>query len=251
MKTFLPKTRMKTIIWFDRTAESIPWEMAQGKATYKKLLAPTIELNLLLTLQRQEHLDLVCEKLVDNWLKIKLLLETRKDLVNKDCQDKISPKGERFLYQANLLAIRYSPELKRFYTDIALECILGGEWKIESGRSKTYAEIVRLLTDWKAARTDITLLVDKSYLRAIGETHEGEENAIYVEEEEDDEEETLPKRQPLQEERDNETSSGSQGGEVPLPKGETDPPLDNLTNEFEDSTSFSGLESAFKSGEEQ
>jgi len=250
MGEFLPGTRVKTIIWYDKTAQSLDWEVAQGKSRTKKLFAPTIELNLLLTETRQKRIDLVCKRLVDNWLKVKILLCTRKDLVQRGVRNEVSPYGERLLYQANLTAIAESPKLRRYYTDVALESILNGDWNVDTERARNWTQVTRLLTDWKEAGTELENLIDKVYLTVTKENQKDMENAIYYEEEDDEEEENLQEGEEVLDEPGDLPNQGPTGGEVYIPEGEGDAPLDTTEHDTKERSTFRGLGPALQGREE-
>jgi len=170
LKHFLPLTRVATVSWLNAVASSLPWECAQGSGIAKFTKSVTVELNVVKTLDRvysinEDRLDLVVQRLVDNWVNLKVLLGTREQLKEKELLDYVTGEVERILYKANLEVIKKTPHLNRKFTNVAIDSILAGTWNVDDVYSKKYADITRLLKAWRAASTDLENVSDKFYQR--------------------------------------------------------------------------------------
>lgn len=125
---FLPHIQISTIIYVDKRAESFPWDSAQGDDLKNDRAAIEINVSRILS---HDRLPEATHRIIENWLKIYLVLGTRQDLINKHIRGDVSLEGHNILYAANFNVVMESPELKRRYYTLAIDRILNGQWFIE------------------------------------------------------------------------------------------------------------------------
>ncbi len=163
---FLPNIKVRTSVIFDKRGAQLPWEVAQGKFAAYLGLKDTIELNMH-KIVRLERNDLVAEQMVKQWLLVKILIDTREDLEVRGIREHLPGTYEQLIFKTNLKVIYETAHLKRYYTNMAIENILNGEWIVDDTYGRAYADLGKLLRYWLDASTDIENLRDKVYLGSI------------------------------------------------------------------------------------
>lgn len=172
-KTVLPIVPTTTIVWFDQNATSFLWDSALGseKGDKKKGDVPLIELNLVKMLEEErQHLADSVMRLVQSWVSLQILVESRYFLSSIGVREDLSYEGERDFITAIGSITNSSPKTYRYYVNRALSNILRGEWKLDNEIPNTYPRLLRLLEAWLEAGSDITDVNDAFFLQSVYES---------------------------------------------------------------------------------
>lgn len=210
---FLPNIKVRTIVIFDKRGEFLPWDVAQGKYSSYFGIKDTIELNMDKIIELDRN-DLVAEQMVKQWLLVKILIDTREDLEVRGIREHLPGTYEQLIFNTNLRVIYETPHLKRYYTNMAIENILNGEWIVDDSYGRAYADLSKMLRYWLDASTDLENLRDKVYLNSLLEGKKKKakkvEEVVEEEDEADFEEELEDVVQEVENGRDAEDMNGDE-----------------------------------------
>jgi len=167
----LPSVKTKTIIWYNREAHNLKWDVAQGRYFLGKKELISIELNMsYITKEGNDKLDLIAALMVEKWFNIRVLLETKAALQQLGVYSYISDSGIEALYKTNLSVIRTSPVLNRRYTNKALNSFSQPDtWIMDEEEPAEYIRLTKILKAWRAVGGSIVDLVDRFYLQTLAE----------------------------------------------------------------------------------
>ena len=162
MISFLPNIRVTTIVSAnEHVLKHCHWEAAQGDDF--KNQRPTIELNLLRTLQNRSPEE-TSEEIVRNWISLYIILTTRQDLIHKQVRGWFSEKSEQILETANFKAVLESPQLLREYSITALANITLGRWLYDSHYVTAVTSTHTILSDWLKLSLALEESEEKCYI---------------------------------------------------------------------------------------
>ena len=177
---FLPKSRIRTTVWWDNKSEVLPWEVTQDKINTKQFKGYCVEINMNRVAEKYPNYDQMAMRMVELWINLKTLMGTRMDLENRKIRGMFSNKAEAVLYQANREVINMTPELKKYYTQSGLTSILKGTWSVDTWNVKARDNVLIILKNWyKSGLEDPSGLLDKDYLRMATQNeiiYEGQES---------------------------------------------------------------------------
>lgn len=150
--SFLPKVPVTTIVWAGKEVlKNTSWYSAIGDDL--SCMRPTIELNWPRIFKDKADSPEAAIQIIKSWLLMYILLSTRQDLINKGVRGDLYTGGEEELAKANYKIIWSSPVLLNFYTDLAIDSILG---------SKPY-----LNKDWDALRDLLDIWRNGVFIREL------------------------------------------------------------------------------------
>jgi len=169
-RTLLPVVPSQTITWYSRTAKNFKWDVAQGiRQNLEGAGAyPTNELNLTLIFDRTKgNLAEATSYLVNGWVGLQILLETRAFLVDRGVREDVDFEGERSLVTAMNNVVAGSPKTRRYYINRGIRNILRGDWDLDEEVPNNYPKLLKLLQAWLDAGSDLIDLQDGLYLQNV------------------------------------------------------------------------------------